>query len=312
MLGMEKQSFLIYLGVGFLMTLGVWGLMGGCSSDETKQNQASLQEEPILEKDLAIPEPEKKLIEPKEEPLPKVVEKVEEIQPAPAKQKATASKAVPKPRMVEEVKVITYVVSKGDTLWGLSRRYGMIVEEIMELNKLTDMNLRIGQKLKLKTKVLVRKDPLPTPKVHVSKPRKKKEVVSFPPVKKEKVAAVPKKKEPAVASQPEPVKEAKAAPEKEEAKRIETVKADPVPEVKPVPLVPAAEKQVEKKAAKIEEGPTMESFTGELLTHEVDQGDTIVSIAEQYQTTIPFLQDINGLTEKSQLHAGQILLVPEK
>ena len=56
----------------------------------------------------------------------------------------------------------------------------------------------------------------------------------------------------------------------------------------------------------------MATFKGELLTHEVKNGDSLKNIASNYETTIAFLKDINGLTDKSQLHVGQILLVPEK
>lgn len=40
-----------------------------------------------------------------------------------------------------------YIVQKGDTLYSISRRYGLTVDELMKLNKLTSNNLAIGQKL---------------------------------------------------------------------------------------------------------------------------------------------------------------------
>ncbi len=42
---------------------------------------------------------------------------------------------------------IIYVVRAGDTLYSLSRRYGVSVEAIMTANQLTDSNIRIGQQL---------------------------------------------------------------------------------------------------------------------------------------------------------------------
>ena len=44
-----------------------------------------------------------------------------------------------------------HVVVKGDTLYSLSRKYFVSVEELMELNSMKDSSLSIGQKLKIKT-----------------------------------------------------------------------------------------------------------------------------------------------------------------
>lgn len=40
-----------------------------------------------------------------------------------------------------------YIVQKGDTLYSISKRYGLTVEQLMKLNGLTSNNLAIGQKL---------------------------------------------------------------------------------------------------------------------------------------------------------------------
>nr|MDK2851402.1 hypothetical protein [Candidatus Cloacimonadota bacterium] len=44
----------------------------------------------------------------------------------------------------------THIVRRGDTLYSLSKRYGMSVQEIQELNNLSDSNISIGQVLKVK------------------------------------------------------------------------------------------------------------------------------------------------------------------
>lgn len=44
-----------------------------------------------------------------------------------------------------------YIVKKGDTLYSISRRYYIPVEELMELNDMDNSNLSIGQELKIKT-----------------------------------------------------------------------------------------------------------------------------------------------------------------
>ncbi|MCE2613076.1 glucosaminidase domain-containing protein [Flavobacteriaceae bacterium D16] len=47
-----------------------------------------------------------------------------------------------------------YIVKKGDTLYSISRRYYVSVEELMELNKMNSSQLSIGQELKIKTEKL--------------------------------------------------------------------------------------------------------------------------------------------------------------
>ena len=44
----------------------------------------------------------------------------------------------------------TYTVVKGDTLYSLSRKFNISVDEIKKLNKLKSNNLSIGQQLKIK------------------------------------------------------------------------------------------------------------------------------------------------------------------
>lgn len=45
----------------------------------------------------------------------------------------------------------THTVKKGDTLYSLSRRYYVSVDELMKLNKLRNTNLSVGQKLMIRT-----------------------------------------------------------------------------------------------------------------------------------------------------------------
>ncbi|HRY61788.1 MAG TPA: LysM peptidoglycan-binding domain-containing protein, partial [Candidatus Fermentibacter sp.] len=42
---------------------------------------------------------------------------------------------------------VTHTVAQGDTLWDLSIRYGVSVEQIQALNQMSGNNLRIGQVL---------------------------------------------------------------------------------------------------------------------------------------------------------------------
>jgi len=47
-----------------------------------------------------------------------------------------------------------HTVAKGDTLYSLSKRYYMTVEELMQLNNLSSSNLTIGQRIKVKSRNL--------------------------------------------------------------------------------------------------------------------------------------------------------------
>ncbi len=49
-----------------------------------------------------------------------------------------------------EDKIEIYTVKKGDTLYGIAKKYGMSVQDLKKLNDLVLNNLSIGQKLKVK------------------------------------------------------------------------------------------------------------------------------------------------------------------
>lgn len=53
-----------------------------------------------------------------------------------------------KDSLIKSVAAMTnYTVTTGDTLYSISRRFGLTVEELKSLNNLTDNHIRIGQKL---------------------------------------------------------------------------------------------------------------------------------------------------------------------
>ncbi|WP_394974904.1 glucosaminidase domain-containing protein [uncultured Croceitalea sp.] len=53
-------------------------------------------------------------------------------------------------RQPKEYEVFTHMVEKGDTLYGLSRKYSISVDEIKQLNSLENNNLAIGQVINLR------------------------------------------------------------------------------------------------------------------------------------------------------------------
>lgn len=266
---MDRKSFFLYLGVGFTMTLAVWGLMGGCSSEKSP---FSSQEESAAEKTLVSPAQTEKLTREEVAAAKPQKKSTPAATPTTTEAKAVSQPAAVKPPIQEvtQYRVIEHGVAKGETLWSISQKYRTIVESIMELNQMNSMNIHVGQRLRIKTKVLeVAPAPVQTTAATL---------ISTPaPV----TASAP-----AVSLMPAAEKPTEPAAEK--------------------PAAPAAEKPAKKEEA------APQHYTGELLTHEVKDGDTLVSIAEQYQTSKSFLQDINGLTDNSDLQVGQILLVPEK
>ena len=50
------------------------------------------------------------------------------------------------------IKIIEHTVEKGDTLYSMSKKYKVSVEQILEHNKLTDPTIYLGQKLEIPTK----------------------------------------------------------------------------------------------------------------------------------------------------------------
>ena len=41
----------------------------------------------------------------------------------------------------------TYIVKKGDSLWGISKKYNIPINELIAINQLDDLTLQIGQEL---------------------------------------------------------------------------------------------------------------------------------------------------------------------
>ncbi|MEQ9404781.1 MAG: LysM peptidoglycan-binding domain-containing protein [Cyclobacteriaceae bacterium] len=55
----------------------------------------------------------------------------------------------PVEEVVEDKKLSTYRVEPGDTLYGISRKYNMSVDELMELNKMSHTGLAVGELLRV-------------------------------------------------------------------------------------------------------------------------------------------------------------------
>jgi flagellum-specific peptidoglycan hydrolase FlgJ len=64
--------------------------------------------------------------------------------------KVLGSKAK-RPKELNKAEIITHKVVKGETLYSISRKYNITVEELQKMNGLTSNNLSIGQVLNIKT-----------------------------------------------------------------------------------------------------------------------------------------------------------------
>jgi LysM repeat protein len=53
-------------------------------------------------------------------------------------------------RPPEAYNFMVHIVKQGDTLYSLSKRYLVSVDELMELNKMNDSRLSIGQSIRIK------------------------------------------------------------------------------------------------------------------------------------------------------------------
>lgn len=134
---MSKVKMVLYGAMGSLVSVLIWSFIGGCHTSSgpapaPRQPEPSAQEvmppppelsEEVLVEEGIVAGPPPAAAEP--------VEEEEELSPA-------AEPSAPR----------IHVVEGGDTLWGLSRRYGVTVRELEEANQLADPGrLAIGQKL---------------------------------------------------------------------------------------------------------------------------------------------------------------------
>lgn len=66
------------------------------------------------------------------------------VTPKPKPRPVVKPKPRPKP-VVAKPKSIKHMIKRGDTLWGLSRRYGVSVTAIQKANRISGTNIRAGK-----------------------------------------------------------------------------------------------------------------------------------------------------------------------
>lgn len=180
-----------------------------------------------------------------------------------------------------------YIVKRGDTLWSISRKTGISVDELKRLNNLTTDTLTIGQVLKLEEVgqiegpiyIVQRNDTLwsiarkygVSVQEIINANNLKTNVLTIGqqliiPIKDSDIEEPP---EPIIPPEPEP-------------------EPEPTPEPEPVP-------------------PTQDDYT----IYTVQKGDSLWLISQRYGITVPELIDINNLQNLT-IYVGQKLLVPKQ
>lgn len=164
-------------------------------------------------------------------------------------------------------------VAPGETLFSISKKYGISVDSLKQWNKLLGNDLSVGQALVVKDvapvtppqEVVIQQAPVTTASTQVASA---KPATTTMPEKKVEEKRVEKK--------PEPVKSSQTS----EKPTIETK-----PAVTTAPIVP-----------------------GEWISHTVKQGETLFSISSQYNSSVEDLIKWNALSSNN-LRSGQVIKV---
>ncbi|MEB2780608.1 LysM peptidoglycan-binding domain-containing protein [Algoriphagus sp. C2-6-M1] len=167
---------------------------------------------------------------------------------------------------------VLHNVVPGETLFSISKKYGVTVESVMKDNGLKGNDLSVGQSLIIEpaVPVAVAKDPSPA------------------------VVAVATS---TVSSKSETKANEKAAKNAEEAPKVkEKIESSPRPEA----IRPANPEAVEPMSKPM--------VPGEWRSHTVQSGETLFSIAGQYSTRVEDIITWNALTSNN-LQQGQVLKV---
>ena len=149
---MSKLRMGLYGFLGALLSVAIWGFIGGCQSnsgDASAVSQEIDQSDSFsgMNESLSVGEsipgestPGENLPEEAPPATSYTPPRVSEVN-IPVKESAPSGESPSGP-------VQTYTVKKGDTIWGISRSYGVKMKALTEVNNLDRPDsLKIGQKL---------------------------------------------------------------------------------------------------------------------------------------------------------------------
>jgi LysM repeat protein len=164
-------------------------------------------------------------------------------------------------------------VAPGETLFSISKKYGITVDSLKQWNKLLGNDLSVGQ-------ALVVKETTSQPAVTAPSQAIASTSTAATPTKPEKVVNQPKSEPKPVEKKPEPAETKRVQPETPSAP-----KSTPGTTVSATPIVP-----------------------GEWISHTVKSGETLFSLSNQYDSSVEDLIKWNGLTSNN-LRSGQVIKV---
>jgi LysM repeat protein len=141
---MKKPKMLLYLCAGSLVTVLIWSFVGGYQTTPNKE----IEPDPDVE--ISSPETVTEAVAESVDTKEIMIEEgIIENEVVALKESKPPVKEVPQV-LAEEQDEIVHVIDKGDTLWAISRTYGVPVTAIQEANGIEDAgSLSIGQKLKI-------------------------------------------------------------------------------------------------------------------------------------------------------------------
>jgi len=138
----KNINLTIFVVVGFLVTTVLWGFVGGCGTGNHSDNAAvpnSVDEKTSTETGNSV----ESSVEGTnfDKPVAPPVKAEQPVGVGPQ----TSQTVVETKSQSERI----HVVEQGDTLWNISKKYGVTVTSIKQLNALKEDAISIGQKLKI-------------------------------------------------------------------------------------------------------------------------------------------------------------------
>lgn len=207
--------------------------------------------------------------------------------------------------------LIQHRIQDGDTLWELSQSYGVPAEAIAVSNALQESEvLPVGKTLQIPALALAAEAP--------DRQQPVAETVSDPEIIAVEDVSLPSEPQIVAAAQTE------AEPLSDEAtvavqKDLDKVAVEPEPRVvaavevdAPEPIVTepqVSEPQISEPQIVVDDIETP-SIPADAAVHHIAPGETLVALAEQYETSVDELVEHNPDTEPTQLQVGQQLVVP--
>lgn len=171
---MKNKNLILFIGVGFIVTIAIWGFVGGCGTTNMQTKKDIPKAGSIDQEKLNTKQRDKGLQTKREDNQSADGPIFEED--AAASQPSKIQAAIETPLSKGRVRQ-TYIVTQGDNLWNISKKFGVSVTTIKEANSLRVDSISTGQSLIIpgsdipkETKGI--KEPAPAKDIKVSNPTK--------------------------------------------------------------------------------------------------------------------------------------------